>query len=224
MVARERPSLTSKRPSPPSLPPCVSSLSAAWRGRREAMTAIEVTKLKLRCSAEQRERTRFAIEDGLRTAIPADNRLVLLRKMLVTARVEAVRPALHNSAVRNGWLTAISGSRHGGDDGAANANCVWFASRAEAEALLLSRLLAGRAVDAWYWKLALPQWHEASLRNWVPQILSEAISRAEDRRVFTIARCFIAANATQLFIDMLTREVMDTSQTCDALADVERHA
>jgi hypothetical protein len=185
------------------------------------MTAIEVTKLKLRCSAEQRERTRFAIEDGLRTAIPDDSRLVLLRKMRIAAQVETMMPARHNSAVRNGWLTAISGSRHGGDDGAANANCVWFASREEAEALLLSRLLAGRAVDAWYWKLALPDWCGTSLRNWVPRILSEAISRAEDRRVFTIARCFLATGATQLLIDMLTREAMDTGRPYEARPDIE---
>ena len=77
------------------------------------MTAIEITKLKLRCSAELRERTRFAIEDGLRTSIPDDRRLVLLRKMRVTGRADPLRPALRDLGISHAWLTAISDARHG---------------------------------------------------------------------------------------------------------------
>ena len=170
------------------------------------MTAIQVTKLKLRCTAEQSERTRFAIEDGLRTSIPDDRRLVLLRKMRVTGTADALRPADRNAGIREAWLAAISGARHGGEDGAATANCVWFESPEEAEALLITRLLAGRAVDAWYWKLALPDWRGLPLTMWVPALISEAVSRRHDRRVLRIATCFIAAGASSLLADMLNRE------------------
>ena len=50
------------------------------------MTAIEVSKLKVRCTAQQRDQARFAIEDGLRTSIPDDRRLVLLRQMQARAK------------------------------------------------------------------------------------------------------------------------------------------
>lgn len=167
------------------------------------MTAIEVAKLRLKCPTEHRDSTRFAIEDGLRTSIPDDRRLVLLRKLRLTGNLSSLRPDKRNSAVRDGWLTAISGARHGGDDGAADANCVWFESREEAETSLLSRLLTGRAVDAWYWRLALPNWRGRPLRVWVAEILPEAISRGEDRRVLAITAKLIAAGAIQLLIDVI---------------------
>lgn len=168
------------------------------------MPAIEVTKLKLRCASQERDRTRFAIEDSLRTSIPDERRLVLLRKMRITGSVSLTQPAERNAAIRDGWLAAISGARHGGDDGAADANCVWFASRDEALALLLSRLLAGKAVDAWYWKLAIPDWQGRPWRSWASECLSEAIGQAQDSRVLAIVQCFVAAGATEALIEALT--------------------
>jgi hypothetical protein len=168
------------------------------------MTAIEVARLRIRWTAEQRDRTRFAIEDGLRTAIPDDRRLVLLRKMQVGSQAGSRAPAQVQAAVRDGWLAAISGARHGGDDGAADSNCVWFASHEEAEILLLSRLLAGRAVDAWFWKLAVPDWGGAPLQMWVSNALSEAIRHSQDRRILALVQCFITAGAVDRLIETIT--------------------
>ena len=167
------------------------------------MTAIEVAKLRLRCDARQRDRARFAIEDGLRTAIPDDRRLVLLRTMRIGGQVGSDNPAQRQAAVRDGWLTAIAGSRHGGDDGAADANCVWFASREEAETLLFTRLLSGRSVEAWFWRLALPDWQGRSLHDWLSECLSEALANGEDRRLLAIARICVAAGAPERLVEAL---------------------
>ena len=168
------------------------------------MTVIEVARLRIRCAAEQRDRIRFAIEDGLRTTIPDDRRLVLLRKMQIRNQFGSRAPALAQAAVRDGWLAAISDARHGGGDGAADANCVWFASHEEAEVLLLSRLLAGRAIDAWFWKLAVPKWRGAPLQHWITNALSEAIGRGQDRRILALAQCYISAGAVDRLIATLT--------------------
>lgn len=178
------------------------------------MAAVEVAKLRLRCDARQRDRARFAIEDGLRTAIPDDRRLVLLRTMRIGGQVGSDNPAQRQAAVRGGWLAAIAGARHGGDDGAAGVNCVWFASRDEAETLLLSRLLSGRAVDGWFWKLALPNWQGRPLRDWLSECLSEALARGEDRRVLAIARSCVAAGA----IDRLVEAFAGPGHTSAALS------
>jgi hypothetical protein len=170
------------------------------------MSRIQVATLKLKCRADQRDRVRFAIEDSLRTSIPDDRRLVLLRKMQVRGTVNSLHPATRDAAVRESWLAAIAGARHGDDDGAADANCVWFASRVEAETLLLSRLLAGRPIHGWYWKLAVPDWRGRPVRMWLADLISEALGRGEDQRVFSIARCFVAAGSSEQLIELFASE------------------
>lgn len=186
------------------------------------MTAIEVARLKLRCTAEQRDRARFAIEDGLRTSIPDNRRLVLLRKMQIGREASSMDPALRHAAVHEGWLSAIAGARHGGHDSAADANCVWFASYEEAETLLLTRLLAGRSVDAWFWKLAVPMWRERPLRVWTADCLSEAIGRGEDRRILALVQCFIAAGSGERLIETLAGPIRMTAPDAAGPASLQQ--
>ena len=167
------------------------------------MSAIEVQRLKLSCRSEARERTRFAIEDGLRTSLPDESRLVLIRRMQVKGEIASTHPARRNKALREGWLGAITGARHGGDDGAGNANCVWFASREEAETVFLGLLLAGRSVEAWYWRLALPEWRGQSFRAWLPECLAGALGESSPRHLARIAQCCILGGATELLLDSL---------------------
>lgn len=167
------------------------------------MSTIEVQRLKLSCQRDARERTRFAIEDGLRTSIPDETRFVLLRRMQVKGELDGTHPARRDQALREGWLRAITGARHGSEDGAPNANCVWFTSREEAESLLLARLLAGRSVDAWYWKLALPNWHGRPLRTWLPECLAAALNESSPERLERIAQVCILAGATEILLDAL---------------------
>lgn len=167
------------------------------------MSTIEVQRLKLSCKADASARTRFAIEDGLRTSIPDETRFVLLRRMQVKGELAGAHPARRDQALREGWLSAITGARHGSEDGAPSANCVWFASREEAESLLLARLLAGRSVDAWYWKLALPNWRGRPLRAWLPECVAAALSENSPERLERIAQVCIFTGATQLLLDAL---------------------
>lgn len=167
------------------------------------MTAIAVAKLHLRCPTAQRDRARFAIEDALRTELPDDGRLVLLRRMRIAAPGSSPHPGKRQAAMREAWATATGGARHGGEDGAMDANCVWFASRDEAECLLLARLLSGRATNAWFWRLALPEWRGARAEPWLAEMLAEALARQEDRRVLALVESCVAHGALAVLVEAL---------------------
>lgn len=170
------------------------------------MAAIEVATFRLRCAAAQRESARFAIEDALRTELPDDGRLVLLRRLAVSAPGSSRQVGKRQAAMREAWVQATGGARHGGEDGAGQANCVWFASREEAERLLLARLLAGRAVDAWFWKLALPDWRGAPVGSWLAETLAEAIARHEDARVLALVETCVAQGAVERLMTALAAD------------------
>jgi len=167
------------------------------------MSVIEVAKLTLRCPADRSAHTRFVIEDGLQASIPDDPRLILVQKMQVPGRVVSLHPTKRQSAIGQGWIAAISGARHGAQDGARSANCVWFESREEAEALLLKFLLAGRALDAWFWKLAVPTWRGQPVGWWIGECVSEALALSQDRRLLRIAQTCIEAAALDVLIEAI---------------------
>lgn len=167
------------------------------------MTSVQVAKLSLQCDVRERDRVRFAIEDGLRTTIPDDRRLILLRRMRIVGRLAAASPAQRQAAMRTGWLAAVDGARHGSEDGAADANCVWFASHEEAEALLLARLLAGRGMQGWFWKLAVPGWTGQPARTWLRETLAGVLAANADPRLLTVVECCLNAGAGDLLVEVL---------------------
>ncbi len=169
------------------------------------MAAVEVDRLRLRCDVARREPVRFALEDALRTELPDDDRLVLLRRLQVAPAGSSAHPAWRQAAMRDAWAMATGGARHGGADGAGDANCVWFASEAEAERLLLDRLLRGHAADGWFWKLALPRWRGRPARDWLPEMLTEAAMPGEERRLLALAEACVAAGAEQVLVEALER-------------------
>lgn len=169
------------------------------------MTAVEVDRLSLRCDLGRREPARFAIEDALRTELPDDGRLVLVRRLEVAPSGSSARPAWRQAAMRDAWIAATGGARHGGEDGAAEANCVWFASPAEAERLLLDRLLRGRAADGWFWQLALSRWRGRRAPEWLPELLAEASVPAEEPRLMALVEACLAAGAEQVLVAALDR-------------------
>jgi hypothetical protein len=164
------------------------------------MGAIEVNRLRLRCPTDQRERTRFALEDALRTALPDPRRLVLLRRMRIAGPGSGGHAARRQAAVHDGWLAAVADSRHGGADGADTANCVWFENRDEAEALLLAWLLAGRAATGWFWRLALPDWRGRPAADWLRHGLDEAMRQSDDTRALRLVETAIVAGATEILL------------------------
>lgn len=167
------------------------------------MASVEVAKLRLRCDPQAAGHVRFAVEDALRTEIPDDGRLVLLRRMRISGAGNSAHPAQRQVAMRQAWQAATGGARHGREDGAADANCVWFASRAEAEAVLLSRLLKGKAADDWFWKLALPGWHGQAAHEWLGESLGECLASDDNRRLLVIVEACIGAGETAVLVTAL---------------------
>jgi len=136
---------------------------------------VAISQLKLRGPAERAAQARFLIEDGIRTSWPDEDRLVLIRQVALGRTRADARPDERAAQFRGAWDTATNGRRHGGDSGAEDANCVWFASHAEAWRLLLRELLAGRRPLAWYWRLAVPGWQGEAAEPWLTTQLAEAL-------------------------------------------------
>ena len=112
------------------------------------------------------------LEDAMSTAtLPGadDGRWVLVRRLGLGA-LPAQAPALADR-VRDEVRTLYSRGCHAASAGAEHAPLVWFDDVVQAWALLLDGLLAGRQLDAWFWRLVVP-WTPA------PPPLGEAIERA----------------------------------------------
>src|SRR5690606_37484088 len=89
--------------------------------------------------------------------------------------------------------------------GASRANCVWFASRLEAEALLLRKLLAGEVINGWFWKLAVPGWDGVSSTEWLPRALAECLTRNDSDRLVRLAETCVEAGFAQRLVEAIER-------------------
>ncbi len=167
------------------------------------MTAIDVARLKLRCDPARRHATQHAIEDALHTEIADDQRLRVVRRLSIGAQGSAAHPARRQAAVRDAWRLATADALHASDDGAGGANCVWFADRAEAEALLLARLLAGKPAAEWFWRLALPGWRGAPIRQFLRERLEHCRVARDDAALLALTETCIAAGAAALFVELI---------------------
>ncbi len=88
------------------------------------MTTVEVDKLSLRCDIGRREPARFAIEDALRTEPRTTGGWCCCEKLRVAPAGSSPRPVWRQAAMRDAWAAATDGARHGGEDGAGEANCM----------------------------------------------------------------------------------------------------
>ena len=100
------------------------------------MPTVAINRLRLRGPTELATRSAFLIEDACRTELPDSERLVLIRRLALGPAATATEPRMRAAEVRRAYEEATHDSRYGGDDSAASANCVWFASRSEARLLL----------------------------------------------------------------------------------------
>ncbi len=148
-------------------------------------------------------RDRVALEDALHTTLPDEGRLVLVRRLQV--RGEIADPARRQNAVRCAWIEAVAGSAHGGNRAANRANCVWFASREEAEALLLRKLLAGEPIEGWFWKLAVPDWSQLPLSDWLPRAIAESLAAKDAGRLARLATTLVEAGRAELLVAAIER-------------------
>ncbi|MDT8760244.1 hypothetical protein MZO42_16205 [Sphingomonas psychrotolerans] len=137
---------------------------------------IAIARLRLRGPPDRAALARFAIEDGIRTVWPDDGQLVLIRRVALGRTRPGQRPERRGAQFRRAWDVATQGRRHGGESNAGDANCVWFASRSEAWRLLLRELIAGRRPVAWFWRLAVPDWHGEPAQQWLAVALEEALA------------------------------------------------
>ncbi|MEM6898243.1 MAG: hypothetical protein AAF583_00525 [Pseudomonadota bacterium] len=138
---------------------------------------VTVRKLVHRGQRASQVRDTIALNHALGTGIPDDRRLVLVRKMTVSGHLKG--RAASEEAVRAGWINAVSGAVHGSAEGSRETNCVWFRSPAEAQAVMLRKILLGLPVDAWFWALALPEFQNLPAREFLPCSLGDAIAKPD---------------------------------------------
>jgi hypothetical protein len=184
------------------------------------MAAVDIGRLRLRGRPEQAPKATFLIENACRTEIPDSDRLILIRRLDLGA-TPMRGPAA--GIVRHAYEAATQGARHGGDDMAAAANCVWFASRAEAHRLLLAALLAGRRPAGWYWPLAVPGWHGQPIGQWLDEILPAALAGIGEPGLLSIVTQIVEAGKTASLLQSLAspacaghRSAAPAPQTPDA--------
>lgn len=164
-----------------------------------------MNRLRLRGPPERAAKAAFLIEEACRTGLPASDRLILIRRLDLGRGVTAGRQAERGYALRRVYDKATRGARHGGDDGAAAANCVWFESRAEARRLLLRALLAGRRPAGWFWRLAVPEWQDGSLADWLARSLPAAAADEEGGDFLELVALAVEGGAAEAIIEALAR-------------------
>jgi len=138
------------------------------------MPQIEVRRLRYRGEASFAGRVEQAVGDALRTETSDDGRLILVRQFAL-GRIGAGERGAQRAAAK-AWRDLVGGARHGGESGAEAANCVWFASPAEARALILRELARGRTPFAWFWALAVPDWRRMTLAQYLDHRLAGALA------------------------------------------------
>ena len=169
------------------------------------MPTVGINRLRLRGPPELATRSAFLIEDACRTELPDSERLVLIRHLALGPAATAAEPRARSAEMRRAYELATRDSRHGGDDGGANANCVWFASRAEARRLLLRLLLAGRRPSSWYWPLAVPGWRGQSLTEWLVESIAGAVCGETEADLVELVVMAVEAGAADAVVEALAR-------------------
>jgi hypothetical protein len=101
---------------------------------------------------------RFALEDALNTVDFGDcGRLIVVRRLLLSAVPPRAGPALMARALQNAWQALGMRAVSHNDPRAASADAVYFASRWQARLAWLAAFAVGTGLKAWYWQTALPE-------------------------------------------------------------------
>jgi hypothetical protein len=155
------------------------------------VTAVAVSRLTVRSLADRAVRAQARVEDALRVAPAAPERLLVIRRLALGRIAADARPERWHA--RTAGALAEQGARavHGAHPGAAEAGAVWFRSADEARALLLAELAAGRRPSAWFWRLAVRDWREAPLEVWLPRWIAAA--ERDPETGVALARAVVAA-------------------------------
>jgi hypothetical protein len=159
------------------------------------MPQVEVRRLHYRGAASQAGRIEFAVGEALRTETADDGRLVLVRSLRLGRIGFGQRGASRAAAAA--WRDLIGSARHGGSSGAESAGCVWFASLAEARALLLRELARGRRPFGWFWTLAVPDWRRMTLEPYLAHRLEAALAEPSGEAIAALLDEALAADAAE---------------------------
>jgi hypothetical protein len=178
------------------------------------MTDIAVQHLHLCGPPDRTALAAFRVEDALRTEV-REERLVLVRRIHIGQLPGTARPRALPDRLGSVWRSILNGAAHGDSDHAAGANCVWFADAAEAHRLLVRRLARGQKVDAWYWRLAVPDWRGETAEAWVSGQLARGIEQGDGAKVLALVEGLVAAAAVGLLIGALLA-VPGGGETSDA--------
>lgn len=165
------------------------------------MAHIEVRRLQYRGSLALTGQAEFVIGDALRTEVVDDGRLILVRS-LPLGRI-ALRGRGAATAMSAAWRNTIGMARHGGGSDAPHANCVWFRDAEEARELLMRELARGRSPSGWFWPLAVPDWRQDRLKQYLEKRLSQAIFNPDPAPLDALIGEAIAAQCADVLASVI---------------------
>lgn len=165
------------------------------------MTRVYAARLNVRAPADWARRTQLRGEEALRLAAPDDDRLLVVRRLDLGRLPVGAHPDVWQDRARARLMERVAAAVHAASPGAQRAEAVWFASEAEARALLLGELAAGRTPFGWFWRLALPDWRGAALAEWLSYLLAAA--EREPEQLIELARAVVKAVAAGHLVRLL---------------------
>jgi len=154
------------------------------------MGEVAVARLRLRSPPDQARMAAHRLEDALRLAPDEPERLLLIRRLALGRIAADARPQRWHDRAARALADQGAHAVHGADSSAAAAGAVWFRSAAEARAILLRELAAGRRPTGWFWRLAVPDWDGGLLDVWLPRWIAR--TRGDPRAEAALARAVIA--------------------------------
>ena len=154
------------------------------------MRHVLVRHLSLRVPSGHLAASRQRVEDGLFLAAPDETRLVLLRRLDLGRMSPREQAAAWAERASERLADRRARAVHASQPGSEAADAVWFRSTDEARELLLLLLAAGRRPSAWFWRLAVPEWRDLPLPEWLE--LRAAAALAEPAAEVALARAMIA--------------------------------
>ena len=155
------------------------------------MTALAVSRLRVRSPPDRAARAQARVEDALRVAPAAAERLLVVRRLALGRIAADARPERWHARAADALAEQSGRAVHGGGAGAAAAGAVWFRSADEARALLLRELAAGRRPIAWFWRLAVRDWNETPLGDWLARWIADA--ERDPEAAVALARAVVEA-------------------------------
>src|SRR5204863_9729980 len=187
----------------------------AGRRAEALMASVAVARLRLKTPPDRAALATHRVTDALRLAPTGPERLLLVRRLALGRLSLAGRPAPWEARAAQALADHSSLAVHGASAGP-DAQAVWFRSAAEARALLLIQLLAGRRPTAWFWRLAVPEWESLTLEAWLPRWI--ALAAREPSEEVALARAVIAAAVAGRLAEVLAAVAGSTPRLAGSAA------